>query len=91
MKLIGKYGIWLVILILMVVNVYVFVSGVKLGDEISRFDREIARLNQENLELEKKVFSAESLNHAASVAAQLDFTNGAPPVYLENQTYALNR
>lgn len=91
MKLLAKQAIWLLFFGLMIANVYVFVSGVQLSDELSRYDSEIARLDQENLELEKKVYSVESLTHAASLAAELQFTNAAPPVYLDEQHFALNR
>lgn len=91
MKLLAKQAIWLLFFGLMIANVYVFVSGVQLSDELSRYDSEIAMLNQENLELEKKVYSVESLTHAASLAAELQFINVAPPIYLDEQRFALNR
>lgn len=91
MKQLVKQAIWLLFFALMIANVYVFVSGVKLSDELSHYDSEISRLNQENLELEKRVYSVESLTHAASIAAELNFTNAAPPVYLDEQRFALNR
>ena len=91
MKKIAKQGIWIVFIALLLANVYVFVSGVALSDEISKFDIETTKLHAENLELEKKLYSVESLNYAASIAAQMNFTNAAPPVYLDQQTFALNR
>lgn len=91
MKSLAKQAVWLLFFGLMIANVYVFVSGVQLSDDLSRYDSEISRLNQENLELEKKVYSVESLTHAASIAAELNFTNAAPPVYLDEQRFALNR
>lgn len=91
MKLIAKQTIWIVFFILLLANVYVFVSGVALSDEISKFDIETTKLHQQNLELEKKLYSVESLNYAASMAAQMNFSNAAPPVYLDEQRFALNR
>lgn len=91
MKFIVRHIIWVLFFGLMIANAYVFISGIKLSDELSKFDIEISRLNQENLELEKKLFSYESLNHAASTAAKLNFSNAAPPVYLDEQRFALNR
>jgi hypothetical protein len=91
MKFIAKHLIWVLFFALMIANAYVFISGVHLSDELSRYDSEITRLDRENLDLEKKLFSYESLNHAASIAAELNFTNAAPPIYLDEQTFALNR
>ena len=91
MKLIAKQSIWIIFFILLLANVYVFVSGVALSDEISKFDIETTKLHQQNLELEKKLYSVESLNYAASMAAQMNFSNAAPPVYLDEQRFALNR
>ncbi len=91
MKFISKNIIWLLFIVLMVANAYVFISGVKLSDELSTFDVQISRLRQENLQLEKTLFSYESLNYAASLAAQLDFTNSAPPMYFDEKKFALNR
>lgn len=83
-----KHSIVALFFILIAVNILVFISGVALSDDISKFDTEINRLQQENLELEKDLYSVESLNHAASVAAELHFAKKAP-VYIENIKVAL--
>ena len=89
MKFVVKHLIWVLFFGLMIANAYVFISGVQLSDDLSRYDVEIGKLKQENLELEKKLYSYESLNHAASLAAELNFSNSAPPVYLDEQKFAL--
>lgn len=76
---------------LMVANIYVFLSGVALGDEINHYEKEITRLHQENLDIEKKVYDAESLNYAASMAAAMDFSKKTTPVYLDNLKYAFKQ
>lgn len=91
MRNVYKNIVLVVFLTLMIGNMYVFLSGVALGDEINHYEKEITRLHQENLDIEKKVYDAESLNYAASIAAQLDFSKHATPVYLDNLKYALNR
>lgn len=91
MKNVYKNIVLVVFLTLMIGNMYVFLSGVALGDEINHYEKEITRLHQENLEIEKKVYDVESLNYAASIAAQFDFSKHTTPVYLDNLKYALNR
>lgn len=91
MRNVYKNIVLVVFLTLMVGNMYVFLTGVALGDEINHYEKEITRLHQENLDIEKKVYDSESLNYAASVAAQLNFTKTTTPVYLDNLKYALNR
>ncbi len=90
MKFVIKHFIWIIVIGLFVVNVLVFVSGVRLSDEIMSYDIETKRLHQENLELEKRVFDTGSLQHAASVAAEMNFTEKSTAIYLNNQKFAYN-
>jgi cell division protein FtsL len=83
--------IWFVFLALIAGNIYIFVSSIHLSDEINRFEADINRVHQENIELEKKVFKVESLQYTASLAAQLDFTKKSAPIVLDNTRYALNQ
>lgn len=91
MKKIIKIGVWLFFLILVLGNIYIFIGGMTLSNEISRYEKEINRLNLENIDLEKKAYELSSLRHAASMAAQLSFTKKSQPLYLDNIKYALNR
>lgn len=86
-----KCSIWFLFFSLMAGNIYVFLSGIQLSNDIHKFEAEIEELKQENSELEKQVFKVESIDFAASVAADLDYTEKADPVFFENDTkYAYN-
>lgn len=91
MKKTVKLTIWIAFFLLISVNVFIFLSGMKLSKQINYFEKETKRLHQENIDLEKKAYEADSLQYAASVAAQLDFTKKAEPYFLENLRYALKR
>lgn len=77
--------------ILAVINIIFFVHSIALGSEINTFEKEIKSIHQENLTLENKIYQVDSLQYAASVAAQLDFTRQSIPIYIHNDVYALNR
>lgn len=87
----GKLLIGVLFLVLIVANLYIFVSGMNLGQQISYLERETKRLHKENLSLQKKAYEADSLQFAASVAAQLDFAQKAEPYFLENLGFALKK
>lgn len=91
MKHIYKYLIWVAFFALLITNIFVFLHSIKLSDEINRYEKEIAALHEENLQLSNKIYSVDSLQHAASLAASLNFTKKAQPVYLDDLKYALNR
>lgn len=90
MKYLNKL-IWIVFVGLIIGNVYVFVSGIKISDEINRFEADITKIHQENIDLEKETYEVESLQYTASVAARLEFTEQPAPLILNNTNYALNR
>lgn len=81
--------LWIVSAGLLIGNMYLFVTGMRLGSEISSFEKKIATLHLENSELEKKTYTIESLSYAASMAATMDFTKKVTPLYLDNATYAM--
>lgn len=74
-----------------VFHIYLFISGISLGEEINKFETSTKKLKQNNIDLEKELYSVESLNNAASVAARLKFTKKASPVYLDNLGIALRK
>lgn len=76
---------------LCVAHVYLFAMGITLSEEINKYEVEIKKISQDNIELEKTLSSVESLSHAASLAASLDFKQKASPVYLNNLGIALRR
>ena len=88
MKHLTKFSIWAVFLVLVSANIFVFLNGLKLSDKINHFEKDIKNLHQENLGLENKIYEVDSLQYAASLAAQLDFTQKAQPVFLDNLKYA---
>jgi hypothetical protein len=83
-----KQTAWFLFIGLIVGNVYVFVSGIKLGDEISYFEGKTREFHRQNLELEKQASTFNSYQYAASMAADLKFVK-KPPQYLESLKYAL--
>lgn len=91
MKNILKKSVYVMFVALVAANIYIFMSGVALSDEINHYEDEISRLHQENIDLAKKAYDAQSLSFAADQAAKLDFTEKSTPIYLENMKYALNR
>lgn len=86
-----KHIVWVFFLALLVGNIGLFISGIRLSSDINRFETEIGTLRVENQDLEKKVYQIESLSYAASVSATLGYTKKAMPFYLENLAVALNR
>lgn len=91
MKKIAKLLIGVLFLVLIAANLYIFVSGMNISQQISYLDQETKRLHKENLSLQKKAYEADSLQFAASVAAQLDFDQKAEPFFLENLGFALRK
>lgn len=86
-----KYIIWFVLIILVVTNIGLFVSCIKLGENINTFEREIRRLHQINTELEKEISYYDSYQFAASQAASLGFIKKSIPLYIENLRYAFRQ
>lgn len=84
MKLFNKFGVWLILFSLMSANVYIFVIGLQLSDEIHTFEQEITRLKRENKQLETEILQIDSITFADSVYPELGFTREASPVYVES-------
>ncbi len=91
MKKMGKLLIGILFLVLIGANLYIFVSGMHLSQQISYLEKETNRLHKENLSLQKKAYEADSLQFAASVAAKLDFAQKEEPYFLENLGFALRK
>ena len=91
MQSLTKYFIWFIFAILLTGNVFIFLNSIKLSDEINHFEKETKNLHQENLNIENKIYEVDSLQYAASMASELDFTQKAEPIYLENLKYAKNQ
>lgn len=91
MKNIIKKSVWLLFFVLIITNIFVFVSGIQLSDKINYYEIQTNNFHRSNLELERKLSDIGSLQYAASIAANLDFTHKSQPIYLDNLKYAMNR
>lgn len=76
------------IIFLIVINIYLCVQSLFLGETILKLEEDIKKLSLENLQLEKKVFSLNSVESLEKKAQTLGFTKKAEPIYLENLKYA---
>ncbi len=80
-----------ILLILVIANALIIVRGLKLSDEIYRFESQTKNIKKQNSELEKKLYDASSLQYAASQAARLGYTKNAPAYSLTVLKQARNR
>ena len=83
--------VWLFFVFLLAANIYIFLSGMNLSEKINTYEKETRRLHQENIDLEAKAYEANSLQYAASRAAELDFTKKAEPYFLDTLRVALKK
>lgn len=74
-----------------VAHISLFVSGITLGNEINKYENMTKNFKQENMDLETKLYSVESLSYAASEAAKLDYTKKASSLYLESLGIAMKQ
>lgn len=79
---------WLVVLILIVTNLFMFISGIVLSDEINNFELKTDNLRKINLSLEKEVANLGSLKFATEQAKKLGFTSFSVPQSLDQLEYA---
>ena len=77
--------------ILVVVNLFVFISGIVLSDEINNFELKTDNLRKVNLSLEKEVADLGSLKFANEQAKKLGFTNLSTPQSLDQSGIALKK
>ena len=88
MKYLLKNIIWIVFLFLILGNGYIFVSGIKISEEINFLEKDTTKLHQENINLEKKIDEVGSLQYTASMAARMNFTEKPTPLVIESAPYA---
>lgn len=74
---------------LAVVNLFIFVSSIKMSEKINFYETETKKLHTQNIELEKNLYQSSSLSQVASEAAELEFTKKVEPTYLDKLQYAL--
>lgn len=88
MKKIFNLLIGAIFIILVIANLFLFYSSIKLGDEIATFEAKIETLHKQNISLEKELSRLSSLSYARKLAKQLDFTKNSQPKFLEKIIYA---
>lgn len=77
-----------VIIGLIVLNLFVVISGIVISDEINNFEQKTDKLLKINLTLEKEVANLSSLKFAQAQAKEFDFTNSSLPQYIDQLKYA---
>ena len=77
--------------VLVIINVTYFIKGVRLGDEISYYEKELKTLQEENAEFEQQIYALESISKTASLAAELKFGKYNDPIFSDMPQYALNK
>lgn len=91
MTYIFKHIVGIAFFVLLFGNIYVFMNGVQLSDKIHFYESEVTKLRRENISLEQQVYKFDSISYAASIAAELDYTDSKEMMYVTNPGYALNR
>jgi len=91
MKKIYKILSLLIFFTLVGLNLYFYIRGFVLSNEMNVFEKKAQQLKIENRELAKKVSAFDSMQYASSMAAEMNFTAKILPIYFENLKYALNR
>jgi len=86
-----KIGAAIVILVFAIGNITVFAKSVQLSDNIVTLETDIQKVKKENVELEKKLYSQNSMENLEIMAKQLGFLKQAGPISLDDQHYALAR
>jgi len=91
MKKLIKPVLFIFLAILILINVLIFVRGIQSAVEITKIESQLVSLKEENYSLENKLSEVSSLSYAASMAAELNFSQKTVPFYLDGLKYALNR
>lgn len=74
--------------VLIVANIFAFVMSMKQSQSIQEYETKTYALKLENSDLEESMYSVNSLQYAASRAADLTFTAKAKPYYLHTMGVA---
>ena len=78
----------LFMMVLIIANLFVVISGIVISDEIDNFEKKTDNLLKINLTLEKEVANLGSLKFAQEQAKEFGFTNSAKPQYIDQLKYA---
>ncbi|MEK7633366.1 MAG: hypothetical protein AAB437_00790 [Patescibacteria group bacterium] len=88
MKKIFLKTTWLIMAILVFANLFTFISGIVLSDEINSFEQKTINLHKINLTLEKEAANLGSLKFAREKAKEYSFDNTSTPQSLDKLGYA---
>lgn len=80
----------LLFILLLFANIYLFSYGIIISDKVSNNESFISKLQLENRQLEKKLYSQNSLSELYNKAIVLGFENKAKAFYFNNPNYAYN-
>ena len=86
-----KMGFYVMFVLLLAANIFVFAQSVSLSDQLVELETDTRELQKENARLEQDVYTQNSLTNLSELADQLGFTRLAEPIYLEADEYALVR
>ena len=71
-------------------NVIIFISSMKLSNEIHVFDQKTYVLQEENIQLEKEMADTESFLHTKEYQVKWGFERVTQPVFVSDLPMALN-
>lgn len=74
--------------LLVIANLFTFISGIVLSDEINNFEQKTINLRKANLTLEKEAANLSSFKFAREEAKKLQFNNNSTPQSLDQLGYA---
>ncbi|MEK7495355.1 MAG: hypothetical protein AAB788_04380 [Patescibacteria group bacterium] len=78
----------LIMIGLVIANLFVFISGIVISDEINNFEQKTDNLHKINLTLEKEAANLGSIKFAQSQAKEFGFINSTVPQYIDQLKYA---
>ena len=84
-------GYLVVLTALLLGNIFIFASSVKLTDSITKLESETQRIRKENGQLRQKLYAENSLQTLEYIAGKSGFTQQAEPFYLGKTDYAMAR
>lgn len=77
-----------IVFISAILNMYFFVSTMTLGDKALKIEQTIKRIRSENNELEKKLYSVDSIHNLQKRAKQLGFSKKSSLIRIDSLKYA---
>lgn len=78
-----------IVFILVILNMYFFISTMTFGDKVLKIEHAINRTRSENGELEKKLYAVDSIHNLQKRAKQLGFSKRSSLIRIDSLKYAL--